>query len=264
MSELLKNIVNLSRDLDGDLKAMGPHTPAEVQGHLETAARALEQALAATRARRSGYVQEQMQRLGLSAESRHLKVQLGGGSKEVAGWINVDFHPGQLALNVRWGLPFADGSVDYLYFSHMLEHFYFRFEVLPLLQEVRRVLSPQGVIRAVVPDIGACVDAYARSTPAFFTDRRKVWKWAQFCVTPLEHFLEYAGANQYDASFASHKFGYDFATLAALLSMAGFSRLTRSHYMGSRHPELTLDHLSTFAGASSDGTPYSLFVEDMP
>lgn len=49
------------------------------------------------------------------------------------------------------GLPFADGSVDAVYHSHMLPHLD-RDVALSLLQEVHRVLRPAGVQRIVLPD----------------------------------------------------------------------------------------------------------------
>ncbi len=260
-TELIRRIVYLCRELDGDLRALGPHVDESVNPALADVCTRLLAAAEKARAQSEPYVAEQMNRLGLSRDSRHLKVQLGGGAHEVEGWLNVDVHPGQLALNARWGLPFGDGACQYVYCSHMLEHFFFRFESLPLLKEIHRVLEPGGVLRVVVPDIGQCLDAYNRNDKQFFEDRKKVWPWAEACRSQLEHFLEYAGANQFDISFLSHKYGYDYETLQASLREAGFKHVVRSHYMGSEHPDLNLDHVSPFASATSGGASYSLFAE---
>jgi predicted SAM-dependent methyltransferase len=259
--ELIRRIAILTRELDGDLRALGPHLDSAVQTKLTEACRLMLEAGETARAQGEPYVAEQMTRLGLDRTSRNLKVQLGGGAQEVEGWLNVDFQPAQLALNARWGLPFGDGACQYIYSSHMLEHFFFRFESIPLLKEIHRVLAPDGVLRIIVPDIGKCLDAYNRKDKQFFEDRKKVWPWAASCRSHLEHFLEYAGANQFDVSFMSHKYGYDYDTLQASLREAGFTHVVRSYYMGSSHAELNLDHISPFASATSGGASYSLFAE---
>lgn len=54
--------------------------------------------------------------------------------------------------DLRKGIPFADGSVDAVYHSHLLEHL--DRDVVPqFLAEVLRVLRPGGVHRIVVPDL---------------------------------------------------------------------------------------------------------------
>jgi SAM-dependent methyltransferase len=53
----------------------------------------------------------------------------------------------------------ADGSVDVIYSSHMLEHLD-RAAGSQFLAEAHRVLKPGGVIRVAVPDLGMLVDRY--------------------------------------------------------------------------------------------------------
>lgn len=263
--EAIRMIGRLSREMDGDLRALGPHharvAGVEVRKNLVDALRLMAEAFEAMRAASGPYVKSQLRQLGLDSNRHGLKVQIGGGTHRIEGWVNIDLHPAELALNVRWGLPFADGAVRCIYASHVLEHFFFRFEALPLLQEMHRVLEPGGVARIVVPDIGGCMEAWARHDDAFFEARKKVWPWAEVCKTHLEHFLEYAGANAFDMGFEGHKYGYDFDTLAALLKEAGFVNVERSAYMSSVQPDLNLDHVSPFASATSGGDHYSLFVD---
>ena len=59
----------------------------------------------------------------------------------------------------------------------------------------------------------------------------------------------------------AHKWGYDFETLAHILSEAGFSDVERSTYEGSSDPAFRVDHSSAWAGATVDGRDYSLFVD---
>jgi SAM-dependent methyltransferase len=53
--------------------------------------------------------------------------------------------------NLAKGIPFADGSVDAVYHSHLLEHLD-RTVAIDFLLECKRVLKRGGVLRIVVPD----------------------------------------------------------------------------------------------------------------
>ena len=62
-------------------------------------------------------------------------------------------------------IPLQNGSVDVLYSSHMIEHLD-REEVLLFLKEVRRVLSPNGILRLAAPDINKQVQRYIKDDDA--------------------------------------------------------------------------------------------------
>ncbi|MGH2559454.1 MAG: class I SAM-dependent methyltransferase [Thermomicrobiales bacterium] len=110
-------------------------------------------------------------------------VNLGWGSTFAPGWINIDNSPNarlskipgarpflrrigvlsEAHYRVNWPkdviirdlrkpLPFADGSIDYVYASHLLEHLS-RHEARQLLHELLRVLKPGGIVRLLVPDL---------------------------------------------------------------------------------------------------------------
>ena len=77
-----------------------------------------------------------------------MKLNLGGGNQKIPGFVNIDRLNGQEA----YPLPaYADGSVDEIRASHILEHFGHR-EVPEVLKEWVRVLKPGGVLRVAVPD----------------------------------------------------------------------------------------------------------------
>jgi predicted SAM-dependent methyltransferase len=107
-----------------------------------------------------------------------MKLNLGCGPRAIDGWLNVDYSIGARFMKVpffhfvnsrlnffhfSWGkdifihdlsktFPWADGSADTIYCSHLLEHFskedghYF-------LTECHRVLRVNGIFRIVVPDL---------------------------------------------------------------------------------------------------------------
>ncbi len=213
-------------------------------------------------AMRQAYVAPQLAALGVDPAAREQKLHIGCGKNHLDGWINIDVYPAPLAMNVLWGLPFADGSVRYIFVSHMLEHLFFPRDVKPFLAHLRRVLAPGGVVRIAVPDVEQCIEAYVNNDRTFFGNRRETWPWWPENPTRLEDFLAYAGAGAEPAYlFESHKYGYDFETLSRVLTDAGFSAVVRSNYMESAHEALRVDHISAVANAKYGERYYSLFVE---
>lgn len=256
----------MARDLDGDVRAFGPNLKfreddLSILDCLKQAKRIMRKALDKSRKASGPYVLAQMKTLGIDQETRGLNVELGAEGEGTGGWLKLNVFPAQLAINATWGLPLGEGSVKYFYCCHTLEHLYFPSEALPLLQHIHRVLEPGGVARLVVPDIGKCLDAYNRKDQDFFEKRKEIWGWAADCKVPLEHFLTYSGGNQFDVSFESHRYGYDFELLKSALERAGFSNIVESSFMGSSHSELNLDSLSPNACAGTGTEHYSLFVE---
>lgn len=256
-------------NLADDLRAFGPYLYGAsvaagdrigLVSKLAGVYRILEDTLRQLKAERAAYLESQLSCAQLTRPARGLRLHLGSGNSRLEGWVNIDMPPAELAMNLGWGLPFDDGSADYVFLSHVFEHLY-REEALGLLREARRVLAPGGVLRVVVPDIEQCIRAYAAGDQEFFETRKKYWPYAADCETPLEHFLEYAGAGVRPGDFWGHKYGYDFDTLAAALRRAGFRQITRSEYMGSRHEALRVDEASVAARFTYRDTHYSLFVE---
>ena len=77
-----------------------------------------------------------------------MKLNLGGGLQKIAGFQNIDRLNGQEAFPLP---DFADGSVEEVRASHLLEHFGHR-EAVDVIAEWVRVLQPGGVLKIAVPD----------------------------------------------------------------------------------------------------------------
>ena len=215
--------------------------------------------------RRGGFLAKQVEQLASGPPGESLRLHIGAGGNKLDSWINIDAFPAEFVMDVNWGLPFAEGSTQYVFLSHTLEHLYYPGEALRLMKDIRRVLSPTGKMRVIVPDIEKCIRAYVDGDEQFYASRRKTWSWWTDTETRLEGFLSYAGAGPRPASFfESHKFGYDFETLELLLRRAGFSKVERSEFMASTDRVLRVDTASLVAGAMYRDQYYSLFVEAMP
>lgn len=95
-----------------------------------------------------------------------VKLNVGGGDVVIDGFTNIDIKNG---IDAR-KLPYADGSVDVLYASHILEHFDYDNEVDAVLAEWVRVLRPGGLLQISVPDVSKyCRDR--NETNSFIYDR---------------------------------------------------------------------------------------------
>jgi SAM-dependent methyltransferase len=101
---------------------------------------------------------------------RHL--HLGCGPKYLPGFVNIDANPLQkpdLWLDVRCGLPFAADSVDSIYSTHMIEHFY-PDELGKLFLDCARILKPGGGLRLIVPSLLNAILAYQEKQYELFYD----------------------------------------------------------------------------------------------
>jgi predicted SAM-dependent methyltransferase len=175
-------------------------------------------------------------------------VNLGCGSHVAAGWINLDNSPnarlsrwpwvrwllwrsgalsdqhyavawpkGVVIHDLRKPLPFEEGSVDYVYTSHALEHLAGD-TARQVLGEIRRVLKPGALVRIVLPDLQLAATRYLESladddAAPFAADRFLDWM-----------FLNKPGHRD------PHLWMYDLAAISARLREAGFRSITGREY----------------------------------
>jgi predicted SAM-dependent methyltransferase len=89
-------------------------------------------------------------------------LNIGCGTVFDARWQNLDLvacAPEVRACDILKGLPAADGSLDGVYSSHVLEHLT-PAQAKRLMRDVWRALRPGGIIRVVVPDLEGIARAY--------------------------------------------------------------------------------------------------------
>ncbi|HUA16960.1 MAG TPA: methyltransferase domain-containing protein [Verrucomicrobiae bacterium] len=175
-----------------------------------------------------------------------IKINIGSGLSGISGWHNLDNSPtitlSRIPLatrllklpawpgdvrryDVRKGLPYANGSVRYIYSSHTFEHFT-PSESLAVAKECFRVLARQGVLRIVVPDLELIAREYlADPSPTAaqtFLSRLSLHHSVQDVIHP--------GSN--------HSQMFDGRALSHLLREAGFDQVEVSSYGTSAIPEI--------------------------
>ena len=77
-------------------------------------------------------------------------------------WINIDFIKSSKKVkkyNLIKGIPLVSSSSDFVYHSHVLEHFN-KYDGENFIKECHRILKKDGIIRIVVPDLEKIVKEY--------------------------------------------------------------------------------------------------------
>ena len=83
-----------------------------------------------------------------------LKLNLGCGALKMEGFVNIDIRESvnpDLVCDVAEGLPYEDGSVDYVLAKDFLEHI-IPDKVIFVIEEIWRVLKHDGGFESFTPD----------------------------------------------------------------------------------------------------------------
>lgn len=119
--------------------------------------------------------------------------------------------------DLKYGLPFPDCCADFVYASHVLEHFY-PDAAQHLLQEAARILKPGGRVRICVPDLKHAINLYLQGKK----------------VESLEYFFQ----DEATANFHRHKYMYDFEIMKSALEQAGFTSVRQCAYREGEVPDI--------------------------
>lgn len=219
-------------------------------------------------------------------DNTEIKLNLGCGPNGTAGWLNYDWGvlpfiskmpwlrraaialhllpayyetpwPKIQLVDIRKRLPLRDGSVAFIYCSHVLEHFD-RWESVRVLKECRRCLRQGGTMRIVVPDIPKMIGLYQRAVqhpsstsggPSPARDLCKQWWGANVDEEPRGFFGRFSRR-----FIRHHRWNYDQRELELLVKEAGFDRMVVCEFRQGVVPDLeTLDY--------EPHKPYSLYAE---
>lgn len=181
----------------------------------------------------------------LADAPRPLRLEIGGIVPR-SGWVITNVNAvtkNYLDATVRW--PLEDASVSHIYSDNVIEH-------IPLdagramFAEAYRCLQPGGVIRLVTPDIRTHVEMYLTGSGALDSAAGRHYKSMGLTVEhPIDLIRIPIG------SFGHHTgYVYDFETLDAELTRAGFRSTVRCELGESEHAALRgLDQRSQEGGA---------------
>lgn len=185
----------------------------------------------------------------LGSNGHPLNLHLGCGRHYLQGFVNIDANPRQkldLWLDVRCGLPFATCSVDSIYSTHMIEHFY-PDELEKLFSECLRVLKPGAGMRLIVPSLENAITAYQT--------KRREW----FDVFPRRFDSLGGRFSNFVFCDGQHRAGIDFGYLDEELRKVGFGVVEQSAEGRSRLYEGKVPPFEPGDGTSL--LPHSLYVE---
>jgi len=105
-----------------------------------------------------------------------IKINIGAGKFNLAGWTNIDHRSGHYCKNridvdidlmSDYRFPYKDGAVECAYTSHVIEHLP-EPDVEKMFRETYRVLSRGGIFRVTCPDARAGWSALINGDNEFF------------------------------------------------------------------------------------------------
>ena len=168
-----------------------------------------------------------------------VSVSCGEDATEPGKVYRVDGKSLFTQLDIGEPLPFEDGSVDWVYAEHLIEH-------VPLLTavywltEVKRILAPGGLLRITTPDLRKYVDGYVGESGFFARHRRRLR------VMRLGPPMPERKAFMFNQIFYlyGHRWIYDHEELRHALTEAGFDPAAihrREYRAGARSDVAELD-----------------------
>jgi len=141
------------------------------------------------------------------------------GTTEPGTLFRVDDSGYFLQWDISRPLPFEDGSVDWVYAEHLIEHVSLKVGIT-WLTEVRRILRTGGLLRLTTPDLRRYVQSYLNGDPFFAKHRRRIGMALAAVAPPMPA----RGAFMFNQLFYvyGHQWIYDVDELRYALTQAGF------------------------------------------
>lgn len=117
-------------------------------------------------------------------KNKNLYLNVGCGENIIDNYDNLDFYSISNFLrkkiimsDIRYPLPFYDNSYLGVFCSHTIEHLDYAHAKL-LLNEIKRILKPNGIVRIAVPDLEKYVEFYLNKKP--FGEKQKFNEFYNF------------------------------------------------------------------------------------
>jgi predicted SAM-dependent methyltransferase len=129
-----------------------------------------------------------------------------------------------LQHDLRNGIPAANNSLEMIYHSHFYEHLS-DLEGISFLSECYRCLTPGGLMRFAVPDLKLWCTNYLSQKNEFFD-----WYREAYLENNKVRYRTNAAVFMGMLYNWGHKMAYDYESLLALLSDAGFTNVRRAEW----------------------------------
>ena len=169
-----------------------------------------------------------------NSADRPLRIQIGSGSNRLEGWFNTDLsNQGEYFLDANDLDNIPDGSVDLIYGEQVIEHLDYS-QASDFLNQARKKLKRNGIIRISTPDLHALTSNYAEQTD--LNSSLVELMISKGNDTHGDHAS--ASVNVWFYSWG-HKFIFDELTLTDLMKASGFSKITRFEVGKRDRPELS-------------------------
>tara|TARA_Y100001973_G_C5201086_1_gene337735 strand:+ start:815 stop:1357 length:543 start_codon:yes stop_codon:yes gene_type:complete len=159
-----------------------------------------------------------------------IKINMGCGWRNFGeDWVHIDGGDyDHLDHNDITSLPFKNNTVDLIYASHVIEYMD-REDILTILQEWKRVLKEDAILRIAVPDFYMMAKLYLLDSR--FT---------------LKNFLgPLYGKMSMGEKKIYHKTTYDFDSLKTVLEDSGFRNVVRYDWKETDHSDFD-DHSQAY------------------
>lgn len=162
------------------------------------------------------------------------------------GSIDADGYRGDYVIDFNdfTELPFADGSVECIYGSHIFEHISI-FTAPAVFKECYRVLTATGSFRIVLPDVRKSIEQYLQGNRDFELFRRRerslkklmnVDEVSLFELLKGDFLSPSSQTDIFGKHTLAHQNAWDFEALVMELKRAGFAEknIERSEFQKSR------------------------------
>jgi predicted SAM-dependent methyltransferase len=187
-------------------------------------------------------------------QQRDLLVNIGCGPFGEPDWVNIDIYSHQnvtLVADARRLLPLADNSCCGIHVEHFLEHLDPLDERPSFLQECRRCLQSEGVLRVIVPDAELYIKAYLENGWDLLNQIGCGGEKPEQVFASKMEALNHVFLQEWE-----HYGGYDAETLEKVLQSAGFTQVKRCTWRTGDFPKGCIDR--------EQHRPYSLYFEAKP
>lgn len=154
-----------------------------------------------------------------SGQNNGINLEIGAGAKKGKdNWVTLDLNTEcDLYWDLMLPLPFPENSLEMIYSSHVLEHFYYR-DLTRLLDDCYKVLKKNGRFSACVPDASIYVEGYTNPKEFIVEDYCKYTP--AFSYNSEIDYLNYIAYMD-----GNHRYMFDSKNLVVILEKTGFKNV---------------------------------------